>query len=108
MAHKTNYQARYSQTDLVLCILSKWFLNFRLESMRKHPSSTINCKKFLEERIDLTKPKGPLKEVTRGLNSDKALQALYEDLLVIYYQLYLFYVFYFVSYRIFESVTSQQ
>lgn len=58
------------------------YFHFRLEGLHTLQTNPSNIKRFIESREDLTKPKGPLKEVKQGLWTDKYLQSLYESLKV--------------------------
>ncbi|KAG4072263.1 hypothetical protein HA402_004195 [Bradysia odoriphaga] len=55
----------------------------RLEDLHKMPTMPTNLKRFTQPKIDITKPKQPVKEVKKGLWSEKFLVNLYESLKVI-------------------------
>ncbi|XP_037052445.1 cilia- and flagella-associated protein 91-like [Bradysia coprophila] len=55
----------------------------RLEDLHKMPTMPTNLERFTQPKIDITKPKQPVKEVKKGLWTEKFLVNLYESLKVI-------------------------
>lgn len=63
-------------------VANKTQFSARLDALQKMQTQPLDMEKYIEPREDIDKPKGPLKEVKRGLWTDKYLQYLYESLKV--------------------------